>query len=174
MNPYVCAHEGCALNAVCRGFCGTHYNNALRYWRWRDGRLCSRSKCSEPEQANGLCARHYQGVRSGVKHPGQRLHPPRGLTPRQRVAWYLAAGVIEVPSADGCWRWSGNTARGYGLLRSAGRNAQAHRFVYEAMTGQDAGEHLHHTCHNSLCVNPTHLIPMTKVEHSALHREVRA
>lgn len=67
----------------------------------------------------------------------------------------------------GCWIWQ--KARGcsqgpdkYGILRSNGTYIRAHRFYYEQINGPiPKGMDLDHLCHNTLCVNPDHLEPVT-------------
>jgi len=66
---------------------------------------------------------------------------------------------------DGCWRWTGATSFGYGVHK----RRRAHRTVYETLTGNNAGEHLHHLCGNTRCVNPDHLQPMAVADHRQTH-----
>jgi hypothetical protein len=45
-----------------------------------------------------------------------------------------------------------------------------HRLIYEEKYGElPKGRHLHHLCHNKLCVNPDHLVSLTAKEHFRLH-----
>ena len=75
---------------------------------------------------------------------------------------------------DECWNWQGgkNTS-GYGEFRSAaGPMVRAHRLAYEWQIGAiPEGYDLHHTCENRLCVNPAHLMPVTKRDHTALFNQ---
>lgn len=67
-----------------------------------------------------------------------------------------------------CWEWTG-VVDAYGYGRSGG--LLAHRYVYRLLTGVDlSGLELHHMCENSVCVNPDHLRPITRVEHNAMKR----
>jgi hypothetical protein len=67
---------------------------------------------------------------------------------------------------DGCWLWLGkDNGRGYGQLWVDGRTVAAYRFSYELHVGPIAdGYELDHLCRNRLCVNPTHLEPVTHRE----------
>lgn len=66
-----------------------------------------------------------------------------------------------VPEPSGCWRWVGAAGR-YGYVGCQGRNISAHRLAYRAMIGEiPVGLQLDHLCRNQLCVNPTHLEPVT-------------
>lgn len=70
-----------------------------------------------------------------------------------------------------------NTAgRGaYGVTRWEGRQQPAHRVVFQLLRPDISirGLDLHHTCHNLLCVNPTHLMPVDRAAHGRAHRTVQ-
>lgn len=73
----------------------------------------------------------------------------------------------KVEKTNGCWLWTGGTARGYGQFRLGGgrgsKNVRAHRYAYELLVGPiPAGLEIDHTCENKLCVRPDHLEPVTK------------
>ena len=77
-----------------------------------------------------------------------------------------------VPAASGyqsdCWIWQGCKDRGgYGRCRVASdKMAAAHRFYYEERFGSiPDGLELHHLCGVRVCVNPEHLVAMTRHEH---------
>jgi hypothetical protein len=72
---------------------------------------------------------------------------------------------------DGCWEWTGyKNSVGYGMIGSGGNKSRplmAHRVAYEIYVGPvPAGMELHHVCQNKGCVNPEHLTPITRAEHS--------
>ena len=78
---------------------------------------------------------------------------------------------IEV--AGECWVWKGSVFKkptgSYGQIRTghAGERklVRAHRFSYEAFVGPiPEGLSLDHLCRNTLCVNPSHLEPVTHAE----------
>jgi hypothetical protein len=80
------------------------------------------------------------------------------------------------PQPNGCWQWTGPLDKGYGQFRefSNGPLALAHRWVYEALRGPlPAGVLLHHTCENKACVNPDHLVQVTRSEHASIHQALR-
>lgn len=64
-----------------------------------------------------------------------------------------------------CWPWTKYVApNGYGR---AGRNQQAHRWVYEKIIGPiPEGLTLDHLCRNRSCVNPWHMEPVTMRENT--------
>lgn len=77
-----------------------------------------------------------------------------------------------------CWEWKGSASRGtrggglYGQYRepSTGRRFQAHRYCYLLAGGTiPDGFVVHHTCGNTLCVNPSHLEPLDQATHSKHH-----
>lgn len=70
----------------------------------------------------------------------------------------------------GCWEWTGGKGRdGYGrfvIMRGKrGFPYRAHRVAYEMSIGPiPEGLTLDHLCRNTLCVNPSHLEPVTNGE----------
>lgn len=74
----------------------------------------------------------------------------------------------------GCWLWDGpaSCVNSRGLLNILGRSQNAARWIYE-LCGHDipAGMDLHHRCETPACVNPDHLEPMTRGEHSKRHQK---
>ena len=83
-----------------------------------------------------------------------------------------------VDQDTGCWNWlrarKGKDAAkggGYGCFSLGRKTVGAHRFAYERNKGRiPKGLQVMHKCHNTLCVNPEHLMPGTNLEnleHSA-------
>jgi hypothetical protein len=59
---------------------------------------------------------------------------------------------------------------GYGRTRHEGKQRHAHRVVYEQLVGPvPEGLVLHHVCGNRLCVNPAHLLPVSRGQHVVIH-----
>lgn len=65
-----------------------------------------------------------------------------------------------------CWTWIGFSYKGYGRAKWPGiKTEKAHRVMYQLLVGPiEPGLELDHLCHNSLCVNPDHLEPVTRAE----------
>ena len=63
----------------------------------------------------------------------------------------------------GCWLWTARqNSTGYGYFWHSGSNVLAHRFSYERLIGPiPTALTLDHLCRKRLCVNPSHLEPMT-------------
>ena len=64
----------------------------------------------------------------------------------------------------------------YPKARYKGKTVRVNRFIckyfYPDMLDT---EHAHHTCENSLCINPLHIVPRDKNEHSRHHiRQLQA
>lgn len=77
-----------------------------------------------------------------------------------------------------CWLWTGYTKpSGHGQLQRGGRHlgaVNAHIAAYELFIGKPPqGYVLHHLCGQKACVNPKHLLPVTRAEHPALHSQQR-
>jgi hypothetical protein len=68
---------------------------------------------------------------------------------------------------DGCWEWLRcKSPSGHGMIEDCGTTVQAHRAVYEMLTGPiPQGHHMHHACENPGCVRPSHLVPVLPREH---------
>lgn len=85
--------------------------------------------------------------------------------PRERV---VARFMLKVKKTDsGCWLWTAATDDdGYGTFQYAGplgdrkrEKRRANRVSYELFNGTLAPEDLvRHTCDNTSCVNPAHLV----------------
>jgi hypothetical protein len=74
----------------------------------------------------------------------------------------------EVDQSTGCWVWQGTQGDGYPLARFGQRDYGVHRLALEAWLGAPLGsQHAHHKCAVTLCVNPTHLQPVTHRENAA-------
>lgn len=69
----------------------------------------------------------------------------------------------------GCWEWQGaRDERGYGRIKADGRPQWVHRLAFVIFNGPiEAGEVVHHTCHNTSCVNPDHLETLSHSENSS-------
>lgn len=71
------------------------------------------------------------------------------------------------PDSSGCWLWTGKIDKaGYGriYLNPRDRAALAHRVFYCYLVGQPTEETLDHLCRVPLCVNPSHLEPVSNTE----------
>lgn len=91
---------------------------------------------------------------------------------RNTIQWILDQ---LIPSENGCLVWDGTVnAWGYGVVSYEGRHRMVHRLVYETLVGPVPERMiLHHTCENTLCANPEHLVAMRQSEHSRIHNTGR-
>jgi len=76
------------------------------------------------------------------------------------------AKVKPATDDSGCLLWTGCTGgQGYGWLRVGHRAHVAHRLAYEHFVGEiPEGLTVDHLCRNRLCVNWSHLEPVTRGE----------
>lgn len=69
--------------------------------------------------------------------------------------------VLPEPNT-GCWLWIGTMGRFYGRFFYEGKRVAAHRFAFLNFIGPIPEElELDHTCKVKICVNPSHLEPVT-------------
>lgn len=69
---------------------------------------------------------------------------------------------------DACWIWTGSKSGQYGQIREGSLTRWAHRVSYAIFNGSLPEHHdVHHTCHNTLCVNPDHLTAETRGDNVA-------
>ena len=81
---------------------------------------------------------------------------------RQRF-WHLAA----IASDESCWSWNGSVVSGSPRFNpyKSGLSPQAIRTAYILTFGEiPKGKRVRHTCSNSLCVNPKHLVLSSELE----------
>lgn len=107
-----------------------------------------------------------------------------GLTVRDLEAWAkdLRAVKARCHVESGCWIWDGAYRSGKNGQEYATRSAKngkgkkqgyyVHRLVCAAMNGKRlsalSDRDVHHTCGNSLCVNPRHLEALPRDVHGVL------
>lgn len=99
--------------------------------------------------------------------------------------WDRFAAHIDAPGPFECWCWKGAKSIGgqknktnhapYGTFtidRKLGFVVRAHIFMLEAAgIFVPPGWHRNHTCHNTLCLNPLHIEPVTAEENYADRRK---
>ena len=120
--------------------------------------ICSTTGCDEPVQVREWCKRHYQAWYRSQKFVNVRQF------------WSL---VDKSAGNESCWLWLGaSNDHGYGVYRGRG----AHRVAYEIANNAELGRlHVDHVCHQTKCVNPIHLRPVTHKQNmenlSGAHRD---
>lgn len=75
---------------------------------------------------------------------------------------------VDVRSPSECWEWKGGKVQfGYGIIgeTKTRKILRAHRVSYEINKGViPKGQMVRHTCNNSICVNPNHLVLGTQAD----------
>jgi len=118
---------------------------------------CTIPGCPKPLRARGWCAMHWSRWR---RHGDPTDESPRGKKP-------LAVGArfwSKVRKTESCWLWTGALIRRrYGAFTvGPGEVRYAHRVAYELLVGSiPTGLTLDHLCRNTVCVNPSHLEPVS-------------
>jgi len=103
----------------------------------------------------------------------------RPLTRYPSLAERILAHSVSDPDGE-CWVWVGyRDSRGYGQMtvRKGGkpRKVWAHIAAYELLSGRarTPGMTLDHTCMNRSCINPAHLVEVTRSRNSQLRHTRR-
>lgn len=70
--------------------------------------------------------------------------------------------------SSGCWLCTGaSQGDGYAMLNQR----PAHRVAYETFFGKlSAGDQVHHLCYVRNCINPEHLVAVSRKDHNKIHR----
>ncbi|MFH0980290.1 MAG: HNH endonuclease signature motif containing protein [Planctomycetota bacterium] len=71
--------------------------------------------------------------------------------------------AAKIDAEGDCWRWTGASREGYGVVKVDGETRQAHRVVWQLLVGPiREGLQMDHLCRNRRCVNPDHLEVVTQ------------
>lgn len=96
--------------------------------------------------------------------PKLDLEHLRAQANRPSILQRFWARVVMIPFHE-CWEWTGPRNGQYGQLSYENGNIRAHRAAYELFVGPiPDGLSLDHLCRNTMCVNPSHLEPVTHRE----------
>lgn len=73
---------------------------------------------------------------------------------------------IVKPDFTHCWIWFGQRDKyGYGIVNTTEGHFFAHRLMYQKLKGDlDSESVIRHSCDNSSCCNPDHLLPGTQAD----------
>lgn len=184
MPERTCSVDGCDYPVKSRGLCGMHYARLRRHGdptitlrKWTKPRraakrtpTCSIEGCEKLVEKRGWCSMHNRRweVHGDPHHDANRGPIPRPVHER------ILERVTE--REDGCWIYDGYPGRDramvvYGSVTD-GTRAQdyAYRVMYREFVGPiPDGMVIHHRCENGRCVNPAHLEPLERGEHTREH-----
>ncbi len=77
--------------------------------------------------------------------------------------------ALAVNLESPCWNFQGMGAP-YGRVQYEGKLWLAHRYMWTMMRGPiPEGMHVHHLCFSQRCVNPQHMMLVTRQEHPKHH-----
>lgn len=76
---------------------------------------------------------------------------------------------VDVKDSKQCWEWQASCTNDYGQFRLGNKIWRSHRLAYSMSNSVQVPEHLvvMHTCDNTLCQNPHHLVLGTHQDNSA-------
>lgn len=135
-------------------------------------KTCTLPNCAAPigrHGAKGYCPMHYKRYRANGDPLALRVFK-RGTLVHAKV---VALGWDTTPR--GCWEYRGTRdPDGYGTVSDNRKPARVHRIMYEMSNGAiPNGMVIRHTCDNTSCINPEHLLVGTHRQNSqdAVDRE---
>jgi hypothetical protein len=157
------------------------------------GKTCQETNCTGPVMAKMYCAPHYRKLVRDPKMACQvadctsravsvktlfcHRHRQNPLAPSKSAA--VAATITELSALAnvsnsnvyGCWLYPILNEHGYSMVHArfnGTRYTVGHRLAYAIAKGEPKpGMDIHHTCANRPCVNPEHLVEVTKEENRA-------
>lgn len=120
---------------------------------------CCVKGCDRPVRLRGMCAAHYDRMRTGKDMSSPVRRVVRSGSDMDR----FMSKVDKVDS--GCWEWNASrTPLGYGQFRFRGTRELSHRVSWMLFKGDippDTSRYgtmgVLHKCDNPCCVNPDHL-----------------
>lgn len=96
---------------------------------------------------------------------------PEAEIPSRFLSYVDKNGPIpsKHPEIGKCWIWKGyRDHKGYGRFRVHRKTCLAHRYSFHLHRGVLPKHEMHHRCENPPCVNPDHLVPLSRYEHAQL------
>lgn len=105
-------------------------------------------------------------AQSPRKAPRDLRSPIRRAYEEKDFESLLRAIKVDTVRSDDCWEWQRSLDEdGYPRVNIGDKKVFVHRMAVEAYLGKPLGsQQAHHTCANSSCVNPEHVIPVTASE----------
>lgn len=131
---------------------------------------CSFRGCDRTAIAKKLCDTHYRQKQTGKRLKTIQKHGGREYQPVEPRFFPKISKKLVHPKRGECWLWIGGlqSNKRYGQFYMFGKNYQAHRASYIHFIGPiPKGEHVHHKCGQTKCVNPEHLEVSTQRENTA-------
>lgn len=167
MGERTCTIEDCDRTAQKRGRCESHYRQHLR----AEAPPCVVASCDRPSVTRGWCVGHYNRFH---KHGDVQENKPLRVVGDDETRFWLK---VDKSGLGGCWLWTGNQvpSRGgvcyYGQFHTStrGRRRNVYAHVYSlriAGVPIPDGHQVDHLCKVTLCVNPSHLEPVTARENT--------
>lgn len=132
-------------------------------------RICSIDGCDSSVLARGWCCKHY--------NRWQKHGDPTVLLIARHDGDVQERFWAKVDKTDSCWNWTATvTSKYYGSYRvDRRRTVPAHRFAYELAVGPIPDDmEIDHRCHNTRCVNPSHLRLATPSQNCENRRGARS
>ena len=131
----------------------------LRYWQ----QISKQSGLSLSKWINNVLAQQTNIEEDNSHNQILPPWPPQAsLIEQDKIRLRFWSRVSIKPEQDECWLWTGYTRKdGFGEFKPRPRyNKLAHKLAYEDRYGKIINQHLTHTCKQSNCCNPSHMVIM--------------
>lgn len=130
------------------------------------GKICDVDWCDVDADTRGWCRKHYVRWRNTGDPLGVLSNWGKSLEERLWMKVDKEGPVSDCrPDLGHCWIWNGSKSKDYGRILAHGKTTLVHRVSYELLMGAiPEGLKLDHLCRTTLCVNPSHLEPVTQKE----------
>lgn len=128
--------------------------------------------CDRIVLAKSFCSPHYyRMIKYGCPTSGKPVGKYQTRPSHKKIP-VKDRLLSKIKKSNGCWVWQGavvdeNADYLYGQMKVNGVPRRVHRLSYVEHKGKIPPDYdVHHSCRNTLCINPNHLEALSRPEHN--------